>query len=251
MKKIINLIWICLIAFSANAQDTKPVDTDETDNGWEFDLAPYVWVADLSADISFLDQSTVIEAQFKDVLNNLKMGFLMHAEARHDNWFIAGDIVYLAVEKNGDVDVVSISTNTTLSIKQTVAEITGGYTFVESEDWLFVDGFAGFRYFGIQTEIEAGSQELLDETINTTDPIIGMRLRTVSDKWQSSLRADIGGFGIGSEFSWKTNLLLGYQFSELFSLHGGFQAYGIDYKKDDFGLEMTSAGFLLGGNFHL
>ncbi|OUR94333.1 hypothetical protein A9Q87_01415 [Flavobacteriales bacterium 34_180_T64] len=248
MKKQLIFLALTLLSISVLGQDNTQ-NEDQTPTGWKFDIAPYIWTASLSADISFLNQSVPVEANFKDVLENLKMGFLMHAEARKDRFFIAGDIVYLKIGKDGTIDALSL--NTDLTIKETVAELTGGYTLLESHNALYLDGFVGFRYFGIKTEINADSQNILDKSINATDPILGLRLRTDSNKWTNSLRADIGGFGIGSEFSWKTNLLFGYKFSDSFSLHAGFQAYGIDYEKDAFGLDMTSAGFLLGGNFKL
>ena len=115
---------------------------------------------------------------------------------------------------------------------------------------VFIDGFVGWRYFGITNKLDVAGQNVLDKTINVNDPFIGVRFRTVSEKWLNSLRFDVGGFGIGSEVSWKANLLIGYQFSELFSLYLGAQGYGIDYEKDNFGLDVVIGGIITGFNFH-
>jgi len=225
------------------AQNSDPAP----DSKWKVALTPYLWFAGASADIGFRDQTIPVEAEFKDVLENLKMGFLMHAEATNGQWIVMGDIVYMKIVKEGSIDLPSLSPE--LTLKQTIGELAGGYTLLNSNDRFFIDGFAGIRYFEVDNAIDTGNRVLLDRTINTTDPILGLRLRTTSEKWQGSLRADIGGFGIGSELSWKSNLLVGYRFSELFTLHGGYQVYGLDYEKEDFSLNVTSAGIALGFGF--
>jgi hypothetical protein len=247
MKIIFTLTLLFCTSLVSYSQDDSNAK-DKSTSGWELDVAPYIWAAGLSADVSFLDQTLPVKVEFKDLLNNLRMGFLLHTEISKGKWFIMGDLVYLKVGKDGRI--VALSLDTKIEIKQTVAELGVGYNLLNSQDWLFIDGFTGFRYFSIVNNIGVGAQNLLDKTINTTDPLVGIRFRTVTKKWVNSARVDVGGFGIGSEISWKANILIGYKFSNLFSLYMGFQGYGIDYEKDDFGLDLTSAGFLTGFNFH-
>ena len=38
---------------------------------------------------------------------------------------------------------------------------------------------------------------------------------------------------------------------DFYWMEGGFLGYGIDYDKDNFGLDITTAGFQLGANFPL
>ena len=78
---------------------------------------------------------------------------------------------------------------------------------------------------------------------------MGVRFKTVTEKWINSARIDAGGLGIGSDISWKANIFVGYRFSELFSVLLGLQCYGIDYKKDDFRLKFNYAGIATGVNF--
>lgn len=247
MKKTIIVIMFLGLTNTLLGQNTTGDSDTSPDSDWKIALTPYIWFAGASADIGFRDQTIPVEADFKDVLENLKMAFLMHAEVTNGQWIFMGDIVYMKITKEGSIDLLSL--NPELTLKQTIGELAGGYTLLNSDDRFFIDGFAGLRYFEVDNVIETTNRELLDRTINTTDPILGLRLRTTSEKWQGSLRADIGGFGIGSELSWKSNLLLGYKFSKVFTLHGGFQVYGLDYEKDSFSMNVTSAGFALGFNF--
>ena len=247
MKKIALLLIIVAIPSLVFGQG-DPTDPQTKESKWEFDLTPYIWFAGISADITFLDQTVPVEAKFKDVLENLKFGVLLHAEAKKGRWFIMSDIVYMKLKKDGHIELLAADTE--LEMKQLITELAGGYNLINSQDWLFIDGFAGWRYFGITNKLDIAGQNVLDKTINVNDPFIGLRFRTVSEKWLNSVRFDVGGFGIGSEVSWKANLLIGYQFSELFSLYLGAQGYGIDYEKDNFGLDLVTGGIITGFNFH-
>ena len=245
-KFLFSLFVLCIPIFVIGQNDTADNQTDK--DSWNFDVTPYAWLAGVKADISFLNQMVPVEATFKDVLKNLKTGAFLHAEAKKGDWFIMGDLFYINITKEGSIDKLSLDTR--LEIKQTIAELALGYNLINAQDWLLIDGFAGFRYFSIVNNIGAGSQNLLDKTINATDPFLGVRFRTISEKWINSARIDVGGFGIGSEASWKANIIVGYKFSELFSLYVGYQVYGIDYEKEDFGLNSTVAGLATGFNFH-
>jgi hypothetical protein len=246
MKRIIIIIVLYCISGVAYSQNDSIKDK-KTISAWNFDVAPYVWLAGSSGTISFLDQSANVDAKFKDILKNLKFGMFMHLEAKKGKWIVFGDLLYIEVEKAGNIEI----TNNNIELKQTLAEIGSGYNLITTlDDWLFIDALAGLRYFEIDNIINVGQQQILDRTINVTDPFVGIRFRTVSDKWINGARIDLGGFGIGSNISWKANLLVGYQFSELLSVSLGYQAYGIDYEKDKFGLDLISSGFATGINFH-
>jgi hypothetical protein len=246
MKRIIVIIVLYCISSVAYSQNDSIKD-EKTISAWNFDVAPYVWLAGSSGTISFLDQSANVDAKFKDILKNLKFGMFMHLEAKKGKWIVFGDLLYIEVEKAGNIEI----TNNNIELKQTLAEIGSGYNLITTlDDWLFIDALAGLRYFEIDNIINVGQQQILDRTINVTDPFVGIRFRTVSDKWINGARIDLGGFGIGSNISWKANLLVGYQFSELLSVSLGYQAYGIDYEKDKFGLDLISSGFATGINFH-
>jgi hypothetical protein len=248
MKKIIVIIVLCCISGVAYSQNDSNKD-EKAISAWKFDVAPYVWLAGSSGTISFLDQSAKVDAKFKDVLKNLKFGMFMHLEAKKGKWIVFGDLVYIKVEKAGNIEISNTPTN--IELKQTLVEIGGGYNLITTlDDWLFIDAIAGLRYFEIDNLINVGQQQILDRTVNVTDPFVGIRFRTVSDKWINGARIDVGGFGIGSNISWKANLLVGYQFSELLAVSLGYQAYGIDYEKDKFGLDLISSGFATGVNFH-
>ena len=227
--------------------------TDETSetiqkNEWEFNVTPYIWFSGLSADISFLNQSIPVEASFSDVVKNLKMAGLLHAEAKNGRWIIITDLVYMKLDKGGRIDLLNLDTS--LKLKQFIADLDVGYNLLNVDDWLFLDVYGGLRYFETISQLDVGAQTFLDRTINVNDPVLGVRFKTITEKWINGAQIDAGGFGIGSEISWKGNIYAGYRFSKTFSMLLGFQGYGIDYEKDSFGLDLVVAGFATGFNFN-
>ena len=73
-------------------------------------------------------------------------------------------------------------------------------------------------------------------------------------KWLFQLRADVGGFGIGSDFTWQGQADVGYRFSKLFQLGLGYRFIGIDYENgegsDRFKYDVDTYGPVLRFGFH-
>ncbi len=243
-KFLLTSLFIPFVMISQTNDSTEL----ENKSDWEFNVTPYVWFSGLSADISFLNQNIPVEASFSDVVKNLKMAGLLHAEAKKGRWIIITDLVYMKLDKRGRIELLNLDTN--LELKQFIADLDLGYNVLNVDDWLFLDVYGGLRYFETSSQLSVGTQTLLDKTINVNDPVLGVRFKTMTDKWINGAQIDAGGFGLGSEISWKGNIYAGYRFSESFSMLIGFQGYGVDYKKDAFGLDMVVAGFATGFNFN-
>jgi len=95
-----------------------------------------------------------------------------------------------------------------------------------------------------------------DITETWIDPIIVIRSHNViKDNFLLNVKGDIGGFGIGSEFTWQIQLDAGYKFSDLFNLMIGYRYIGIDYEtgsgQDYFAYNIDTFGpeIRLGFNF--
>jgi hypothetical protein len=69
------------------------------------------------------------------------------------------------------------------------------------------------------------------------------------------LRGDIGGFGVGSKFTWNTSALLGYSVSRVVSVWLGYRALGLDYKSgsgfNKIEFDAIMHGPILGVGFYL
>ena len=88
------------------------------------------------------------------------------------------------------------------------------------------------------------------------DPVVGGRLvQDVSEDWFLTARGDIGGFGIGSDFSWNVQGGVGYDVSDRFSVVAQYKALSVDFDNEKTGLDFLSYdtvthGPLIGFVFH-
>ena len=109
-----------------------------------------------------------------------------------------------------------------------------------------MDALLGARFFNTTVNVDADNTEIANEKFNFLDPYVGVRFLTDWEKWALRGRADIGGFGLGSEYSYKLNGFVSYKFKETLVLSLGYQIYQPFYKEDLFEYKLANEGFLLG-----
>ena len=92
---------------------------------------------------------------------------------------------------------------------------------------------------------------------NWLDPVGGIRvLADLSRKFTLLARADVGGFGIGSDLTWNVNAGLDFRASKTVDFEFEYKIMDIDYDsgEDDklkfFAVDITFQEFLLGINFN-
>lgn len=251
MKKPI-LFILSLFIFSLSFSQTN--DTSEnknnsttTDNKWDFKVAPYIFMAGISGNISFYSQSVPIEASFSDILDKLGFAGMFHGEMKKNNFSIMTDIIYIKLKKGGSL--VNEKVPVDGELEESIIELGGGYTIINNADFN-LDALVGARFFNLYTTISTSEVTLLDKKLNFIDPYLGARYELLFDKWKNNARFDIGGFGAGSEFSWKFNFLIGYELSQKTSLFFGYQGYDVDYQEDRFTYDVYTGGPLLGVNLN-
>jgi hypothetical protein len=247
MKNTLTIILlVCINSFIYGQNTFENVKDNKTN--WEFDVTPYMWFSSLKGDVSFLNQSVPVNTEFKDIWDQLSFGFLLHAEAQKGSWTIMTDFIYLNLKEDGTIKNTSQTTST--ETKQTIFELGGAYSLLKFQDYFVLEGLAGMRYFGLAPEFDINQLTVFDKSLDFVDPYIGIRFKSVSEKWINSASFDFGGFGIGSEISWKLNLNVGYQFNDLISLNVGYQGYDVDYEgEESFKYNVFTGGFLTGLNF--
>lgn len=193
-----------------------------------------------------------VDADAGDILGQLELGAMLYGEATNDNWAISSDILYMKLGQ--EVTAGTVVTGGDITMKQFAWELAG---LKHIKPWLEV-GLGG-RLVSLYTGLDL-------ETINNPqsgsatktwfDPIIIVRSNNViHNKWLMQLRGDVGGFGIGSDFTWQVQANVGYRFSKLFQATVGYRYIGIDYDKGEgaerflYDIDTFGAVVRLGFNF--
>ena len=218
-------------------------------DGWNFKLTPYIWATSLKGTTSIGPVSGDIDLDFRDILSDLQMALMLNFRAEKDLWAIQADSVYADLQSDDTSGAVSTSVDTTMWI----ASLNGRYRF--ADEW---EAFAGVRYFredvGI-TVVAGGPPMSASKTVDWVDPVIGVAFDTsLSDKWSVKLQGDIGGFGVGSNFTWQAVAGFDYRFSKLASLALGYRHLDWDYEEGSgatrFTYDAYLSGPLIGVTFH-
>lgn len=85
----------------------------------------------------------------------------------------------------------------------------------------------------IAREVESGLDARVARTDDWWDPVIGMRARyNLNDRFYLTTKGDIGGFGVGSEFTWQAEGALGCNVTGNIFAEIGYRAFGVDYDQD-------------------
>ncbi len=95
-----------------------------------------------------------------------------------------------------------------------------------------------------------------DGSENWIDPVIGAHYTLpFNDTWSASLRGDIGGFGVGSDFAWQGIATLRWQATPGFGVLAAYRYMAMDYDNgsgnDYFKYDMAMSGPALGSCVHV
>jgi hypothetical protein len=163
----------------------------------------------------------------------------------------------------------TLGTSLSLDIEMAIVEVGAAYEVARSGPLAF-DILAGARYWyqeadlslGIAGTVDVGDLELVggrafgrSGSVDWLDPVIGARvLYAVAPGHELLLRGDIGGFGVGSDFSWQAIGAYGFEFGTYngvrFSGVIGYRALYVDYVQGEgrqrYEFDMLQHGPILG-----
>ena len=254
MKKKMLFGLALLVAVLAGASTQAEERTSHVD-GWEFTFAPYLWMAGLDGDVTVKGTKSSVDADFGDILDNLDTGAQGYFELRNDNWGVYGDFMYIKVANDAKVGPVSIDveSSTTMAEAGVLWRIFEGYGAQESP--VGTDLFIGGRYMNIDAELDFAGVADVSSDRNWWDPIIGVAYsHDFSRDWLLKATADIGGFGIGSDFTWGLRILGGYRLGKHANLWFGYRYLDVDYDEgsgaNKFEYDVEMHGPILGASFH-
>ncbi len=256
--------WRCLVAAAACLPAASALAEGPAADAWQFSITPYIWATALDGNLALHGNAAKVDASFIDILQGTDsiIGLEGHLEVRKGNWGAYFDGLYTrlgvddAPTPRATIDVVN-----EMAILEAAAfyrfgpwplEISPDATRTGTPS-LSIEPYAGARYTYLSLDVtindpilplgDKGSEDWVD-------PIIGTRVIVdLSESWQLFLGGDVGGFGVGSEFTWSVLGLVGYRFLMFGSdatVVAGYKALYQDYENGDFVWDMTLHGPITG-----
>lgn len=204
----------------------------------EWQVAPYLWMSDVSLDLTLNDRELGGTVPFSDIVDKLDGAFMIRAEGRGSGSGVGGffDMITITL-RDGSVTPVGpggpvlgdLVTSSKLSMGLFDAGLTLRFGDLEADRFV-LDILGGIRYVDVEQDIAitlpGPLETMISRQIDATevDLLIGARgVGKLSDRWHYRLRGDYSNFGTDGTL----NLLaaIGYSFGQtgLFSLDVGYR----------------------------
>jgi opacity protein-like surface antigen len=214
---------------------------------WNGSATIYGWVPAIQGSQEGRDGEPIIDITGPNVLEALQFAFMAAGEVRRDKLGFMFDAVYADMKFDAEAERVDISAELTTKLYFASGAVSWR---LYDEAGVLVDAYGGLRAYGIETDFGLQIGQLAgerDATVNWVDPIVGFRgAYPLGDRFSVSGRADIGGFGVGSELTWQAYGGVNWLFADSWAATLGYRYMSIDYEADRLTLDIALQGPLIG-----
>ena len=250
----IAVVVAVFLAGSVHAAAGQDSAAEENDPGWNFVVAPYVLFPHMNGQTSVRGHPVDVDIGPGDIFDNLEFGAMLYLEMANRDWAISLDGLYMNLGAKGTTPITERDAE--VDMKQLGITASGMW---RAEPWAEI-GLGG-RFNSLEGGLVVAPGEValpgidVSDTHTWFDPLIVVRFTApLESKWKLGIRGDVGGFGIGSDITWQVFPFVGYRFSNLFEVAGGYRALAMKYDTgsgDDYFLyDMITFGPQLGLSFH-
>src|SRR5262245_42811389 len=192
---------------------------------WQRTMLFYLIGASLDGDTQIGSTVTDVHESFSDILDNLDLGAMGSFQARRGEWAHTVDVIYTSLSQDGSTSGLTFNAG----VDQLIASYDIAYALNERFEVL-----GGARYNSIDLDLTirsaTGSANGRDSK-DWIDPYIGFNANfSLGDKWSLILRADIGGFDVGSKLAWQAVARVNWNFSDTLFATFGYRVLDTDYE---------------------
>ena len=231
--------------------------------GRAWEIMPYAWFTGIEGTMTIEGQLQGIDASLADVWDNSNAGGSLRCETWKggDGFYL--DLFYVNLTgEYGDDENRYIPASSIFFVDLAYNHQLGStpvFFHQESRDnteirYFALGVLAGLRYFNLKNSLEQPDDEKLEQTGQFIDPIVGgyFHYRMARD-FTVAASGDIGGFGIGSNFTWNAWVRFDVRLADWLWLNAMGRAFDIDYEDgsgdDKLGLNARIAGPAFGAIF--
>jgi hypothetical protein len=201
-------------------------------DSWRVTVTPYMLGAGMNGTTAVKGQEVAVEASFSDILKNLQFGAMGLVAARKGNWGVGGDAIWMALGANGTAPG-PLGVTASADVNQGAFAFYGLRRLGAAADVTF-----GARVNTLQTNLRINAPlavRSVDGSKTWVDPIVGLQLRTPEggNRWHAQVYTEIGGFGVGSTFTWQVFPTIGVNLGKRASIEFGYRWLDIDYSSGE------------------
>jgi hypothetical protein len=234
-------------AVESNRQPASPSE-------WEFAITPYLFTAGLHGTVGARNRSVEVDASFGDIFDRLEFGLMGAFEARKGNWGVLIDTMYISLENETTTRGLLFS-GVSSKTKLFIVDPEVSYRAFSNDKGASIDLLAGVRIWHLKNSLSFASGLLapqvdVSESKNWADPVVGARgVVALSPRLFLNGKFDVGGFGVGSDFTGQAYGGAGINVKPRVALIGGYRYLYVDYQNDGFLFKTALKGLVFGATF--
>ncbi|MBK9063627.1 MAG: hypothetical protein IPL89_10585 [Acidobacteria bacterium] len=217
-------------------------------NAWKNTAELYFLGAGMSGTVGVGPVETHFAATFDQILNNLQFGAMVNYRGESKTFAVTADVMYTALGTTVDGPAAGFLA-AKVDAKEWLVTATANYRVSP-----VLDVFVGLRLTSLTNALTltdtAGRSVPASSPETWVDPVIGLRVKApVGKGWSLEGYGDIGGFGVGSDFTWMLQGRVNWQISRVVHAGLGYRLLYQDYSTgsgiDTFKWNVTTQGPLL------
>lgn len=245
------LSLVLLFLFLSGVQPLKAEGSD-TDSEWTFSTTSYVWAAGMHGTVGVKGHKSRVDLSFSDILGTMDAGAMIAFQGHKGKQYFFFDGMYL---DTSDTEAVSSSLFADVNVTTTRLQAAWGKRVME-RGASTLDLFAGLRYWNVENVLALKTESTpvghYSDSESWLDPLVGINYATqLSPNLSFGLILDVGGFGIGSRFTWGGMADLSWRLSERASLEVGYRYLSLDYENNGFVMDTYNDGIFIGFTWKL
>ena len=224
------------------------------DDGWTFDLTPYLWVASAQVDSSLPSLPPTTPPDEPHFESKLTGAAMLAATIRHGDFGLFMDYDWLRLNTESAHPGPAFSA---VTLRTDISQFTGALTWrvPTSGSWQ-LELMAGVRFWNVNGDQEFAPGILPGFTRSAdhswTDPNIGaVASYAFNDRWFATGKLLWGGFGGDTTTAVDAVGAVGYRMTPGSSVLLGYRYMREDFTRDHFTWNLSASGFILGFSFRL
>jgi hypothetical protein len=228
-----------------------PSSPDPGNEGWHFDLTPYLWFSGIHGTAGALGHDASVHASASDVLSNFDIGFMINAEPRYGRIVFPIDYMWIKLSDNKGLPFDQGYYSVKVTVTESILTQKIGYRFVDKAKFK-ADALWGYRFWYLTNSLRLQPVPVLggfSAGRGWVDAVAGAKFQiALSRKAFVTIFGDAGG--ANARYDYQVGGALGFRIAEKWALQAGYRYMAVNYgSPSTFLFNVAQSGVVIGATW--